>query len=106
MLKCNASVTILNKFSKNIKKITQNADIVVTATGQTQLLDHTFFKKNAIVIDVTSKKVNDKVYGDVIVNKKIENKISYITPVPGGIGPITIACLLRNLTRSLGYEQN
>jgi methylenetetrahydrofolate dehydrogenase (NADP+)/methenyltetrahydrofolate cyclohydrolase len=100
LAKCNATVTITNKHSNGIKKLLQNSDIVVTATGKTQIFDHTFFKTNATIIDVTSKNINKKVYGDIIYTSELKQKINYLTPVPGGIGPLTIACLLRNLVKN------
>lgn len=99
--KCNASVSILNKFSDNINERIVESDIVVTATGQTQIIDSKLFKNNSIIIDVTSKKINGAIFGDVIYDSSITKKNIYITPVPGGVGPLTIACLLRNLSKQL-----
>jgi methylenetetrahydrofolate dehydrogenase (NADP+)/methenyltetrahydrofolate cyclohydrolase len=96
----NATVTVLNKYTKDLKQFTSNADILITATGQTKLIDYTMVKNNCTIIDVTSVKKNGKVIGDVIISKELEDKINWITPVPGGIGPLTITCLLRNLVRS------
>lgn len=98
--KCGATVHICNEYTKDIKKYTLESDIVITATGKTRLFDHTFFKTGAVVIDITSEKVGDAFLGDVINSKELEEKISALTPVPGGIGPLTIACLLENLAQN------
>lgn len=90
-----ATVTITNEFTSNITDILSKADIVITATGKGNLFDINLLKDNSVAIDVTSIKVNDKTTGDFIISESNKN-IAY-TPVPGGIGPLTIACLLRNL---------
>ncbi len=76
------------------KEITQ-ADIVITALGQPQLLTKSYFKNEVIVIDIGITKQDKKVFGDVNF-KNVLDKVSYITPVPGGIGPMTIAMLFNN----------
>jgi methylenetetrahydrofolate dehydrogenase (NADP+) / methenyltetrahydrofolate cyclohydrolase len=93
------TVTIANTFTKDLENICMNADIIVAATGKTNLIDASMIKENAILIDVTSEKINGEIKGDFIVSEELENKASFLTPVPGGIGPITIACLLRNLVK-------
>lgn len=95
-----ASVIVLNKYSKNIKQQTLNSDIVITGTGNPQIFDHSYFKQNSIIIDVTSVKVNGITKGDVIVSTEFEDKVAWFTPVPGGVGPLTVACLLRNLYKA------
>ncbi len=95
----NATVTILNKYTKDISEFTKKADILVTATGQTNIIDHTMVKEGATVIDVTSVKKGESILGDVTVYKDLTDKVKHLTPVPGGVGPLTIACLLRNVYR-------
>ncbi len=95
----NATVTIANKLTNSLINYSTKADIVITATGKPHIFDHKFFKKDAIVIDVTSVKQAEKIVGDVIVSKELTEKIAYLTPVPGGVGPLTIACLIRNVVR-------
>lgn len=100
MSKKDASVTILNKYSKNIRQVIKGSDIVVTATGQGNLFDLSDFKENAIVIDVTSISIRGQVIGDVKIEKNVKNLNNNnitITPVPGGIGPLTILSLFSNL---------
>lgn len=85
-----AEVTVVNKFTDNIPQITSAADIIVTATGQPGLITDKYCKQGAVVIDVGSP------VGDVAVTPDLESKIAYLTPVPGGVGPVTVACLLRS----------
>ena len=101
--KFNATVISANEYTENLNNLTQNADVIVSATGKTNLIDHTMIKEGAILIDVTSKKVADesnpegKIIGDIVRSEELDAKAGYITPVPGGVGPLTIACLLKNL---------
>ncbi len=89
------TVTIANEFSDNIENLLKSNNIVVSATGKGNLYKFSQLSENTLVIDVTSKLIEGKVVGDFI---KDEDDLNIIyTPVPGGIGPITIACLLRNL---------
>lgn len=95
MLQKNSTVTICHSKTKNIKEITKQADILVAAVGNAHMVDDTFIKDGAVVIDVGVSRINGKIYGDVNF-KKVVDKASYITPMPGGTGPMTIACLLEN----------
>lgn len=97
LLNKNATVTTTNEHNKNLGNITKQADILITATGQVGLITADMVKENAVVIDVTSLKTRDGVKGDVARTAELDSKVSWLTPVPGGVGPVTIACLLRNL---------
>ncbi|MEP7103387.1 MAG: bifunctional 5,10-methylenetetrahydrofolate dehydrogenase/5,10-methenyltetrahydrofolate cyclohydrolase [Candidatus Dojkabacteria bacterium] len=97
----NTSVSVLNKYSLDLKSFTQQADILITATGATSIIDHLDVKDNCTIIDVTSVKKEGQILGDVTISKELEEKVEWITPVPGGVGPLTIACLLRNLVRAI-----
>lgn len=90
-----ASVTTCNNYTKNIKKKCLEADIIVSAVGKQNLITADMVKKKAIVIDTGIVYVNGKMYGDVDF-QNVSKKTSFITPTPGGIGPITVAKLLRN----------
>ncbi len=90
-----ATVTICNSHTKNIKSITKKADILVSAAGKKDLITKSHIKKGCVVIDTGIVFENKKMYGDVDF-KKVSKKASYITPVPGGVGPITVALLLKN----------
>jgi len=101
----NATVTLAHSKTKNLKEITKNADIIVSATGVAKLIKADMVKKGAVVIDVgITKQINGKLMGDVDFNE-VKNIASHITPVPGGVGPMTIACLMEN-TYELYLEQN
>lgn len=98
----NATVTITHSRTKNLKEITLQADIIVAALGIPEFLTADMVKENVTVIDVgitriedSSKKSGYKLLGDVAFNE-VAKKASFITPVPGGVGPMTIAMLLKN----------
>lgn len=106
LLKENCAVTILHSKSQHNIDITKTADIVIVACGSTKLVNSQWLKENAIVIDVGINKVGDKLYGDVDYEDIIANsKIKAITPVPGGVGPMTIAMLLYNTYKAYNYQK-
>ena len=90
----NATVTICHSKTQNLKKYTKDADILIVAVGKKWLIDKTMIKKDAIIIDVGINTEDGKIYGDV--NPNVESVCSMMTPVPGGVGPMTVACLLQN----------
>ena len=91
--------------TKNLKELTKKAEIIVSATGHPRLITADMVNKGVIIIDVgISKHENGKLMGDVDFDN-VKNKASYITPVPGGVGPMTIACLMEN-TYELFLKQN
>ena len=101
----NATVTIAHTKTKDLKSITKNADIIVSATGQPKLIKEDMVKKGAVIIDVgIVKNELGLLEGDVDF-EHVKNKADYITPVPGGVGPMTIACLMEN-TYELYMLQN
>ena len=95
LLKENCTVTIVHSKTKDLKIECQRADILVVAVGVANLVKADWVKKDSIVIDVGINKVGDKIVGDVSFDE-VKKKAKAITPVPGGVGPMTIACLLRN----------
>ena len=95
LLKENCTVTIVHSKTKNLKTECLNADILVAAVGVANLVKSDWVKKGVIVIDVGINKVGDKIVGDVEFIA-VKEKAKAITPVPGGVGPMTIACLLKN----------
>lgn len=105
MLKRNATVTICHSRTKNLNEMAKTADILVVAIGRAHMVDASFVKPGAVVIDVGINRVDGVLTGDV--NFEEASKIAgYITPVPGGVGPMTIACLLDNtLTCFKGIER-
>ena len=96
MLNNNATVTTCHSATTNLKEHTKRADILVVATGVPKLITEDMVKDGAVVIDVGINRVDGKLCGDVDF-AKVEKKASYITPVPGGIGPMTVAMLLENI---------
>ena len=95
LLKENCTVTIVHSKTKDLKKECQKADILVAAVGIANLVKGDWVKENSIIIDVGINKVGNKVVGDVDFDN-VKKKVRAITPVPGGVGPMTIACLLKN----------
>lgn len=95
LLQKNATVTICHSKTKNLKSITKNADIIVVALGIPSFLTADMVKDGAVIIDVGINRVDGKIVGDVDF-ENVKEKASYITPVPGGVGPMTITMLLEN----------
>lgn len=91
-----ATVTICHSKTKDLASKTQNADVIIVAAGQPNLLTGDMVKKGAVVIDVGINRVDDKIVGDVKFSE-VSKKASYITPVPGGVGPMTVVSLLTNV---------
>ena len=100
LLRENGTVTVVHSKTQNMKEITKQADILVVAIGKPKFVDDTFVKDGAVVIDVgINRDENNKICGDVDF-EKVEPKASAITPVPGGVGPMTIAMLMNNCLES------
>ena len=95
LLKENCTVTVVHSKTNNLQEECLKADILVAAVGVPNLVKKDWVKSSAIVIDVGINKVGDKIVGDVKF-EEIKDNIKAITPVPGGVGPMTIACLLKN----------
>ncbi len=95
LLKENCTVTIVHSKTNNLKNECLRADILVAAVGVPNLIRKDWIKDNAVVIDVGINKVKNKIVGDVNFDE-VKDKVKAITPVPGGVGPMTIACLLKN----------
>lgn len=90
-----ATVTLTHSKTKNLEAICQQADIIVAAAGTPKLITNNFVKDKAVIIDVGINKIDGKICGDADFDN-IKDKCSYITKVPGGVGPMTIAMLLEN----------
>ena len=101
MLRDNATVTICHSHTKNLKEICKEADILIVAIGKPQFIDKEYVKDGAVVIDVgIHRDENNKLCGDVKYDE-VEPVASYITPVPGGVGPMTIAMLMHNCVEAM-----
>ena len=95
LLRENCTVTIVHSKTNNLQNECLKADILIAAAGVPNLVKKDWIKKNVIVIDVGINKVEEKIVGDVKFDE-LKDKAKAITPVPGGVGPMTIACLLKN----------
>lgn len=98
----NATVTVCHSKTANLSEFTRNADILVVAVGKKHLITKDMVKENSVIIDVGINRIDDKIYGDV----DFENikDIATITPVPGGVGPMTVTMLLYNTVKN--YKEN
>lgn len=104
LLEANATVTIAHSRTKDLKHLTKQADILVVAVGQPELITKDYVKTGAVVIDVGINRTESGLKGDVDFNN-VKSKVAAITPVPGGIGPMTIAMLM-NQTYQAYCTQN
>ena len=95
LLLAGCTVTICHRFTQDLKKHVQNADIVVSAVGQPELIPGSWIKPGSTVIDVGISKQSGRIVGDVCFDEA-EKHAAWITPVPGGVGPMTVAMLLHN----------
>jgi methylenetetrahydrofolate dehydrogenase (NADP+)/methenyltetrahydrofolate cyclohydrolase len=96
LLRENATVTVCHSHTQNLAAVAQRADILVAAIGKARMIKRSFVKPGAVVIDVgINKDENNKLCGDVDFTD-VSEVAGYLTPVPGGVGPMTIAMLLRN----------
>jgi len=105
MLNEGATVTICHSKTKNLEEFTKNADILVVATGKKHLITKDMVKDGATIIDVGITKVDGKLYGDVDFDS-VKDKVKYITPVPGGVGPMTVAMLAMNVLKAYKIQRS
>lgn len=106
LLNKNATVTICHSKTKNLADIVKQADIVVAAIGKPQYITADMIKENATVIDVGMNRTEEgKLVGDVDY-ENVKEKVSHITPVPGGVGPMTVAMLLNNVVKATKEQNN
>ena len=104
LLQKDATVTYAHSKTPNLKEITLQADILVVAVGRTKMITSDYVKSGAVVIDVgMNRDENNRLCGDVDF-ESVKNKASYITPVPGGVGPMTITMLMANTVQSAENE--
>jgi methylenetetrahydrofolate dehydrogenase (NADP+)/methenyltetrahydrofolate cyclohydrolase len=99
----NATVSICHVFTKNVLQFTKNADIIITAAGVPGLITADHVKPDAFIIDVSIIKNTQGVTGDVD-RMSVEQVCKFLTPVPGGVGPVTIACALENMVKTMNYS--
>lgn len=102
MIRENATVTVCHSHTKNLKEVTKRADILIVAIGKPKFITREYVKEGAVVIDVgIHRNENNKLCGDVDFDD-VEPVVSAITPVPGGVGPMTIAMLMNNCIEAKG----
>lgn len=100
-----ATVSVCHSKTKNLSDYTKNADILVIAVGKKHLIDVSMVKEGAVVIDVGINRIDGKLYGDVDFDS-VKDKASFITPVPGGVGPMTVSMLLYNVKKAGELQKN
>ena len=105
LLNADCTVTVCHSKTANMSQFTQNADILVVAIGKPKFVTADMVKEGAIVIDVGINRVDGKLVGDVDF-ENVEKKASFISPVPGGVGPMTISMLLFNTLMSAKAREN
>lgn len=104
MINNNATVTLCHSKTNNLKNFTSNADILVVAVGIPNFIKEDYVKKDAIVIDVGISRIDNKLVGDVDF-ENVKTKASFITPVPGGVGPMTVTALGENIYKSYTLQK-
>lgn len=104
LLNKNATVTLCHSKTKDLKKHTKKADIIIVAVGKPNLIKKEMISKNSIIIDVGINRINGKISGDV--DKSVYKKCKAITPVPGGVGPMTVYEVLSNTLECYELQKN
>lgn len=99
LLQRNATVTICHSRTRDLPEITRSADLLFAAVGQAGFVTGDMVREGTVVVDVGIHRIDGKLSGDVLFNE-VERKAAWITPVPGGVGPMTIAMLLQNTVRA------
>lgn len=105
MLNRGATVTICHSKTKNLSEITRQADILCSAIGKPAMITKEMVKEGAVVVDIGVSRVDGKLMGDVDF-EEVKYRASAITPVPGGVGPLTVASLIRNCVTAKKRQQN
>ena len=106
LMHADGTVTVAHKKTKNLRELTASADILVSCVGRARFVTADMVKDGAVVIDVGMNRDTDgKLCGDVVFDE-VAPKCSYITPVPGGVGPMTIAMLMQNTLKAFRLQEN
>ena len=106
LLRENGTVTICHSHTKDLKDVCKNADILIVAIGKPKFIDASYVKDGAVVIDVgIHRNAENKLCGDVDFDSVV-SKASHITPVPGGVGPMTISTLMKNTLKACKIQNN
>ena len=102
LINANATVTLCHSKTKDLEKITRKADVLVVAIGKKHFITRDMVKRGSVIIDVGINRVDGKLYGDVNYDD-VYSKVKKITPVPGGVGPMTVVMLMKNCIEA--YEK-
>lgn len=105
LINANATVTLCHSKTKDLAKITKKADILVVAIGKKHFITRDMVKRGAVVIDVGINRIDGKLYGDVNYDD-VYSKVKKITPVPGGVGPMTVVMLMKNVIEAYENQNN
>jgi len=105
LINANATVTLCHSKTKNLDKITKKADLLIVAIGKKEFIKKEMVKRGSIIIDVGINRVDGKLYGDVDY-LDVYSKVSKITPVPGGVGPMTVVMLMKNVIDAYNIQNN
>lgn len=105
LLNHNCTVTVVHSKTQNIEDVVKQADIVIAACGKPKMIKASWIKEGAFVVDVGINRIDGKIYGDVDFDD-VSKKAAYITPVPGGVGPMTIAMLLENTVTAFAQQND
>lgn len=100
----NATVIMAHSKTNNLKELAQNADIIISATGKAKIFDSEYINENSVIIDVGISRSENGLCGDFNF-KDIIGKVAYVTPVPGGVGPMTIAMLMENTLELFNIQE-
>jgi len=104
LLNRNATISICHKFTKDLAAFTKQANVLITAAGVPGLIKGEMVKQGAIVVDAGIARHNGKVVGDLDFDS-VKQVVSWVTPVPGGVGPMTVACLMENTMKAAKMQQ-
>ena len=105
LINANATVTLCHSKTKDLAKVTKKADVLVVAIGKKHFVTRDMVKRGAVVIDVGINRVDGKLYGDVNYDD-VYSKVKKITPVPGGVGPMTVVMLMKNVIEAYEKQNN
>ena len=105
LLRENGTVTVTHSRTKDLKEVAKRADILVVAIGKPKFINAEYVKEGAVVIDVGINRLDDGTITGDVDYENVAPKASYITPVPGGVGPMTIAILLNNVVKAAKIEK-
>ena len=105
LINADATVTLCHSKTENLEKLTKKADILVVAIGKKHFITRDMVRRGSVIIDVGINRCDGKLYGDVDYDN-VYDKVKLITPVPGGVGPMTVVMLMQNVIESYEMMHN